>query len=190
MSVMRTRPLRRQVPSLAAATLFVIVGFVGVDGCSDDTDRRQREGFESKAVRNAELPSAARPATVERGIDGDTVELEELGSSRLIGVDTPETHESRECFGPEASRFTGRTLKPGLRVRVLLGQEPEDDYGRDLVYLWLPDGRLFNALLTRRGFAVPLTIPPNDDLAELLERAARAAAVDARGLWGACPATE
>jgi micrococcal nuclease len=162
----------------------------GVDGGSSDADRRQDEGFESKALRNAEPPNAARPATVERAIDGDTVELQELGSSRLIGVDTAETHESRECFGPQASQFTERMLEPGLRVRVLLGQEPQDDHGRDLVYLWLPDGRLFNAMLATRGLAEPLTIPPNDDLAEVFERAARAAAVDAHGLWGGCPATE
>jgi endonuclease YncB( thermonuclease family) len=36
---------------------------------------------------------------------------------------------------------------------VLLDEEPQDDYGRDLVYLWLPNGRLFNAMLARRGLA-------------------------------------
>jgi micrococcal nuclease len=182
----------RSAPGIGAVVLLIVaIGLLvgGGDWLSDDGEDESEPGFESKALRNAQLPSAARPATVERGIDGDTVELEELGSSRLIGVDTPETHESRECFGPEASRFTERTLKPGVRVRVLLGQEPQDDYGRDLVYLWLPDGRLFNAMLARRGLAEPLAIPPNDDLAELFDRATRAAAVDRRGLWGACPAT-
>jgi micrococcal nuclease len=158
-------------------------------GCSALSGDDETETFPSGTVRSAALPREARATVVERVVDGDTVELEGLGSSRVIGVDTPETHEGRECFGPQASRFTERTLEPGLRVRVLRGQEPVDDYGRDLVYLWLADGRLFNAMLIRRGFATPLTIPPNDDLAELLERAARAAAVHARGLWGACPAT-
>ena len=34
--------------------------------------------------------------------------------------------------------------------------------GRRLIYLALPDGRSFNELLVARGFAVPLTIAPND----------------------------
>ncbi len=44
-----------------------------------------------------------------------------------------------------------------------------------LVYLWLEDGRSFNALLVSRGFAQPLTIPPNDDYADLFVRLSRRA---------------
>jgi micrococcal nuclease len=171
--------------------VLAAIACVAVVGCSDPRGEEDpAERFPSGALDSARVPAEARPSTVKRVIDGDTVELRGLGSSRLIGVDTPEVHESEECFGPAASEFTEKMLAPRLGVRVLHGREPEDRYGRDLVYVWLPDGRLFNETLTRQGFARPLTIPPNDDLAGLFERAASAAAADERGLWDVCPESE
>jgi micrococcal nuclease len=119
-------------------------------------------------------------------VDGDTVRLAGLGTVRLIGVDTPEVYGERiECFGPQASAFARRVLRPGSDVRYRVGREARDRYGRLLVYLWLTDGRLFNRMLVTRGYATTLTIPPNDELAESF----RAAEGDARrarlGIWRA-----
>ena len=127
-------------------------------------------------------------ARVERVVDGDTVVLSGIGKARLIGVDTPEVFGGTECFGREASRYAKRVLRPGRRVRFRLGVEPRDRYGRALVYLWLGrgDGRFFNALLAREGYAVPLTIPPNVEHAERFVRDAAAARREGRGLWSAC----
>jgi micrococcal nuclease len=69
------------------------------------------------------------------------------------------------CFGREASAFTKQLLQPGDRVRYRLGREPRDRYQRPLIYLWLDDGRFVNELLLNGGYAVPLTIAPNDDYA-------------------------
>ena len=89
-------------------------------------------------------------ARVERVIDGDTVILSGgLGSSRLVGVDTPETVKPDtpvQCFGRRASAFTKHVLATAGTVRYRVAREPVDRYGRSLVYLWLPDGRFFNAL--------------------------------------------
>ena len=124
-------------------------------------------------------------ATVQRVIDGDTVRLAGLGSVRLIGIDTPEVYGGRvECFGPEASAFTKSELRPGTRVRYRVGAEPRDRYGRLLAYVWLRDGRLFNAMLAERGYATTLTIPPNDDLAPRFRAAERRAREHHRGMWG------
>ena len=71
-----------------------------------------------------------------------------LGKARIIGVDTPEVYGGAECYGREASAFARRVLDGG-RVRYTVGREDRDRYGRLLVYLWLPDGRSFNALLGR-----------------------------------------
>lgn len=106
-----------------------------------------------------------------------------MGKVRVIGVDTPEVFGGAECFGAEASRFTKRVLRPGRVVRYRLGVEPRDRFGRALAYVWLADGRLFNGLLVERGFAVPLTIAPNVDLAERFVAAARAARRAGVGLW-------
>jgi micrococcal nuclease len=131
---------------------------------------------------------ATRDATVTRVVDGDTAILSTLGRSRLIGVDTPEVYGRRECFGTQASAFAKRALS-GQRVRYAIGLEPRDRYGRALVYLWLPDGRLFNEQLVARGYARPLSIAPNVRYAELFRRRAQDARSAARGLWSgkACP---
>ena len=128
-------------------------------------------------------PPDARVVRVERVIDGDTVELAGLGNTRLIGVDTPEVYGGVECYGRAASAFAKRVLAPGTRVRVELGREERDRYGRLLAYVWLDDGRLFNGLLVEQGYAVPLTVPPNDDLAQRFVAAARRARRAQAGLW-------
>ena len=129
--------------------------------------------------------------TVERVVDGDTVILSRLGRARLIGVDSPEGAEPeppRERFGPEAAGYT-RKLLQGQRVRVERGDELEDRYGRALVYLYLEDGRFFNLLLVREGFAYAYTIFPSKYQFDFLE-AEDEARVKGRGLWGALSLTE
>ncbi len=102
---------------------------------------------------------------------------------RLIGVDTPEVYGRVECFGREASAFVRRLVPVGSTVRYRLGVEQRDRYGRALAYVWLRDGRFLNALLVERGYAQPLTIPPNVDYAARFRAAARRAREAGRGLW-------
>jgi micrococcal nuclease len=148
-------------------------------GRDDDRDRAE----DPAASPPPGIPEQARRTTVTGVTDGDTVDLAGLGSSRLIGIDTPETYSGPECFGSKASAFTGERLAPGTTVYYVLGPEPVDQYGRDLVYVWLASGTFFNALLVQQGYAVPLTIPPNTDYADLFQRlSAEARNVD-RGLW-------
>jgi micrococcal nuclease len=145
--------------------------------------RRHRGGASRRAAPPDAIPPAARRTTVTEVTDGDTVELAGLGSSRLIGVDTPEVSGGMECYGRQASRFTDRELAPGTIVYYLRGSEPADRYGRDLVYVWLRSGTLYNARLVRQGYAATLTIPPNVRFAGLLRRLAAAARAAGRGLW-------
>jgi micrococcal nuclease len=126
--------------------------------------------------------------TVERVIDGDTVETPE-GAVRLIGVDTPETvdpGEPVEPGGEEASGFTAAELE-GEEVELEPGTEPEDDYGRTLAYLWTEDESgepvLFNETLLREGLAELLIIPPNDEYERCLSAAEKAARDEGVGLW-------
>ena len=127
--------------------------------------------------------AGAPGARVQRVVDGDTVRLVGLGSVRLIGVNTPEVYGHVQCFGPEASAFAKSVLRGGLAVRYRVGTEPRDRYGRLLAYVWLPDGRLFNEMLAARGYAEPLTIPPNDQLAPRFAAAAERARRAHAGMW-------
>lgn len=133
-------------------------------------------------VSGPEVPADARETSVIRVVDGDTVELAGLGKSRLIGIDTPEVYGGVQCYGPEASAYAKRQLN-GRRVRYTVGREERDRYGRLLVYLWLEDGRSFNAMLVSRGYARPLTIQPNSDYADRFVSLSRRARDASLGLW-------
>lgn len=127
---------------------------------------------------------------VTRVVDGDTIEARidgGLEDIRYIGVDTPETVKPDapvQCYGPRASAFNHRLVE-GRRVRLVLGVERRDAYGRLLAYVYL-GRRLVNAMLVRRGLARSLTIAPNDRLSPLFRRLELRAARAGRGLWGAC----
>ena len=125
-------------------------------------------------------------ARVTKVTDGDTIHLGDLGSVRLIGIDTPEVYGEVECFGREASEFAKRLLPLVTRVRYRVGVEERDRYGRLLAYVWLPDGRMLNRVMIDRGYAQPLTIPPNVEFAEVFRAGARAARQAGLGLWHAC----
>jgi micrococcal nuclease len=133
---------------------------------------------------DAERTGAERTAArVTKHTDGDTLWLSGIGKVRLIGVDTPEVHGGVECFGPRASAFVERAAPLGSGVRYRLGVEERDRYGRALAYVWLEDGRFLNRLLVARGYAQPLTVPPNVEYEDEFVLAARRARSERRGLW-------
>ena len=133
-------------------------------------------------------PGERTSARVTKHTDGDTLWLSGIGKVRLIGVDTPEVYGQVECYGRQASAFVARLLPIGSAVSFRLGVDPRDRYGRALAYVYLRDGRMLNMVLVRRGYAQPLTIPPNDELAPRFVAAARGARRRGAGLWrpGAC----
>lgn len=113
---------------------------------------------------------------VKRVVDGDTVKLSDGTRVRLIGVDTPEVHDSAKLvmdarkqnmkmweikkLGRKASEFT-RKLCLNKRVRLELDIEKNDDYGRLLAYVYLEDGTFVNARIIEEGYGRTITIPPN-----------------------------
>jgi micrococcal nuclease len=132
---------------------------------------------------------------VTRVVDGDTVHVRLGGRDetvRYIGIDTPETvkpNTAVQCFGKAASREHER-LVAGERVRLRFDVERRDRYGRLLAYVYRArDNRFVNATLVRRGYAVPLTIPPNVAHAEQFRDLAAEARRAGRGLWSSCPAS-
>ena len=129
-------------------------------------------------------PGRRTTERVTKHTDGDTLWLSGIGKVRLIGMDTPEVYGGVECFGREASAFVERTVPLGTEVRYRLGVEERDRYGRALAYVWLRDGRFLNRLLVARGYATPLTVPPNVEYEDLFVRVARRAREAGRGLWG------
>lgn len=148
------------------------------------------------------IPSALIHGSVSRVVDGDTIDVRfsfrPRERVRLLGIDAPETQEnekldrdvqasgrSREeilALGRLASDFTRKRLTDAS-VGLELDVQTRDQYARLLAYVWLPDGRMFNLVILREGYAQVLTIPPNVRYADLLLACQRDAQEERRGLW-------
>lgn len=139
-------------------------------------------------------------ATVERVVDGDTIEVKINGEKfkvRLIGVDTPETKHPRkpvEPYGKEASEYTKKKLD-GKKVYLEKDVSDTDRYGRLLRYVWLKkpdkDKKLteemlkdnFNLTLVKEGYGKSSTFPPDVKYAEIIKELEKSAREDNKGLW-------
>jgi len=146
------------------------------------------------ALGGGKLVGATRSdaARVVRVVDGDTVVVRTGGHDervRYIGVDTPESVKPGtpvQCFAKAASA-ENRRLVEGQEVRLVGDAEARDRYGRMLAYVYRKrDGLFVNAELVRRGYAKPMTIPPNVAHALELRRLAKTARREGRGLWSRC----
>lgn len=144
---------------------------------------------------------AARPpatvleanAVAVRVVDGDTLvvaigDAEE--TTRLIGIDTPETKKPDtpiECYGTEASERLAALAPAGTPLLLERDQTERDRYGRLLAYAHrATDGLFLNEAMVAEGFAATLPIPPNDAYARRFAAAAREAGARGAGLWSAC----
>ncbi len=135
---------------------------------------------------------------VKRVVDGDTLVLESGERVRLIGIDTPEIHESAklhrdakrskqdintiQALGKESYEFT-KNLVQGKRVSLEFDVDRYDKYKRLLAYVYLKDGTFVNAEIVKQGYASLLTFPPNVKYADLFEKLYQEARENKRGLW-------
>lgn len=136
---------------------------------------------------------------VKRVVDGDTLVLENGEKVRLIGIDTPEIHESKKLYkdarrakedistiqklGRQAYQFT-KDLVEGKRLSLEFDLERRDVYKRLLAYAYLKDGTFVNAEIVKQGYASLMTIPPNTKYADLFLQLYQQARENKRGLWG------
>ena len=144
-------------------------------------------GWWSGQARHTANPEAR----VVRAVDGDTIVVAfadgHTDTVRVLGVDTPETHDPRKpvgCFGPEAAAYTARRLT-GKVVGLESDVETRDKYGRRLAYVYV-DGHRFDDELLRLGYGRLLVIAPNSAHARTMLADELAARREHRGLWGAC----
>ncbi len=119
--------------------------------------------------------------------DGDTVFVKINNRDetvRLIGVNTPEIdgkYVNEEYFGKEASQFTKKLVKR-KKVRLEYDIEKRDKYNRLLAYVYLPDGKMLNRILVKKGYAKAYKFFKYKMKKEFI-RLEKAAKVECLGLW-------
>jgi len=114
----------------------------------------------------------AQVYTVERVIDGGTLKLTNGERVCLIGIDTPETHESKKLhrnaertgqdvetikeLGKQSTEFVKSLLPVGTEVQLEYDVEKKDKYGRLLAYVYLPIrlGKKYPTLEHRHRFLI------------------------------------
>lgn len=124
--------------------------------------------------------------------DGDTILVDMDGNPekvRLIGIDTPETHDPDvdvQCYGPEATAYMTNLLDgETVRLESDSTNSNRDRYDRLLRYVFAEDGTLINKSLIEKGYAFAYTRFPFIKKVDFV--AAETAARDSRkGLWAAC----
>lgn len=119
-----------------------------------------------------------------RVVDGDTIEVAQLGAVRLIGIDSPEMNYDLSVpqpFAREAKRCCER-LVDGKDVSLLFDVQKRDKYGRVLAYVFVGD-IFVNAELVKAGLATAYHIPPNGRYRTRLKRFERQARGQGRGIW-------
>jgi micrococcal nuclease len=153
-----------------------------------------------RAIDPSTLRTGAAPcrepllARVYRIVDGDTVMVRGENAVvdaplRMTGVDTPELEHAGqplECYGNEATAFTGQLLN--RLVWVTFDAECFDPFDRLLGYVHIGagDGDFWQRQLLRRGFALVLTVGGSRTYSGVFESDEAFANMSNAGLWSAC----
>lgn len=141
------------------------------------------------------------PADLVEVIDGDTIKVEldgELLKVRLIGVDAPESVHADATknneFGKMASEFTADFFEKYTTVYLQYDKDRQDQYGRELCYVWLEDdvdvnnkddisSYMFNSILIASGYASDVAYEPNTSYADYFKSLSAKASAGKKGLW-------
>jgi len=126
---------------------------------------------------------------VTRIIRADTIEVEGIGTVRMIGVETPDGKAPRESYAVHGQNALSYVEKALLGQDVRLDSDngadalTRDDSGQLVAYVYTRDGRMINSELVRMGLAFVKgaeQFRASNDF-RLLERDA---VQNSRGVWG------
>lgn len=143
------------------------------------------------------LPIWATPATCQSSVydgrarvakvyDGDSLRFESRQKVRIIGINTPELdHEQgrHEPYALAARDALQGWLGDDAYLHYRIGRQSKDRYGRQLLHLFLPDGRNLAELLLEQGMAWRIAIPPNLGFQLCYQQAEQRARRAGLGIW-------
>lgn len=169
---------RKRIINLVISLLVAITGTVAAKN--------------PKFFANAPQTIPAGTYRVTEFVDGDTIKVDMNGhveTIRMIGMDTPETHDPRkpvECFGQAAAAHTKELIGMGtVRLEADSLSTNRDRYDRLLRYVYTKDNKLVEAEDIKDGYAFAYTSFPFTKLDEFraYEKQARE---QNKGLWAGC----
>lgn len=174
---------RRRNKAIRVLLLSILASLLGL---------LQQQGYIEKLTTTA-VSNQPGMYRVTNFADGDTITVDMNGVEekvRLIGVDTPETHDPRksvQCYGQAAAAFTKNFIGAN-RVRLASDSENSnrDRYGRLLRYVYLPSGELVNAEIIKQGFGFAYVYFPFTKMKDF-KGYQKTAEQQRLGLWGECP---
>lgn len=135
------------------------------------------------------MPGAGQRVSSKYVIDGDTLQLVDGRRVRLIGVNAPETGRQGEVSEPYAQAAKKELLRlvKNADLRLLVGEEPDDRYGRTLGHLFDAAGANIEARLLRQGLGFTVAVPPNLLLLDCHLQQEQAARIQRKGVWRESP---
>ena len=124
--------------------------------------------------------------------DGDSVMLTNGEKVRYLGVDAPEIgyDGDKNQYKALESKNYNAFLVSGKRVRLEFDLQRSDRYGRQLAYVFRPDGKMVNALLVESGMAKVYFHQPKNKYFALLLQCQRKAIAKKIGIWNKPEADE
>jgi len=190
----RNKTLNKKIILLLVSGVLVLTGYLFKDVLNPRLDSKKEVNWSSSAGGNYDY----NDILVKRVVDGDTLLLENREYVRLLGIDTPEIHESAKLYrdaqrskesikkikqdGMRAYEFT-KQLTDGKRVRLEFDTEKYDKYNRILAYVFLEDGTFVNGRIVEEGYASLTHFKLNVKYTDILSKLYREARENKRGLW-------
>ncbi len=175
--------LRKPIPYAVLVLCILLSQYITKSGISDNqiTSNQADEKF----------------ATVDRVVDGDTIEINQKEKVRLIGIDTPESVDPRkpvQCMGKEAASYLKSILVSGTSVRLISDptQTDRDKYNRLLRYVYIGTSTdMINLKMVAEGYAREYTYNKPYIFQTEFKAAERKAEQSNLGLWNPnnCPST-
>lgn len=126
-------------------------------------------------------PVTSLTCTLSAAIDGDSIRCADGREIRLLSIDAPEIAQSPWGGLARAELLGVVPIRTSLGVEYDV--ERKDRFGRDLAYLYLPDGAMLNEHMVASGYAVAFVIAPNRRYEAPIRGAEAAARQTRAGLW-------
>ncbi len=174
-----TGPVRSRFTS----SFLAAVGLLGLAACGQQDAIAREQQWGDREQRPDQPPATPRQleCTVTRVADGDSMTCGSAGRVRILMIDAPELSQGKE--GRDARNVLLRLMPIGTVVRIETDVTRQDQHGRILGYVYLPDGRMVNEEMARSGYVTALVYPPNVRHDKLIRSAVADARQARRGLW-------